>query len=74
MDRSRCELSNPVSIDKKVVLCSEICQGYSLGRFGRLGVKSAALVQFGEFVDRDLAEMFIEMSFFSAVDSAFEVC
>ena len=49
-----------------------ICQGYSLGRFGRLGVKSAALVQFGEFVCRLVTEMCVEMFFFSEVDSAFE--
>ena len=50
----------------------QVHQGYSLGRFGRLGVKSAALVQFGEFVCRLVTEMCVEMFFFSEVDSAFE--
>ena len=52
----------------------QVHQGYSLGRFGRLGVKSAALVQFGEFVCRLVTEMCVEMFFFSEGDSAFEGC
>ena len=49
-----------------------ICQGYSLGRFGRLGVKSAALVQFVDYVKENVCEMFVEMSFFSAGHSGFQ--
>ena len=69
MDRSRCELSNPLLIEEKDVRGD---QGYSLGRFGRLGVKSAALVQFGDNVGRLVTEMCVEMFFFSEGDSAFE--